>query len=195
MDIEGIMTKNSNLVPTNQEDVTRLLSGKDLKDWEIVERVLVRIRKDECTTTLAACLEAKVARSVYYAALNNPIVQQMRLQQIHGVAAATQRMVEKNWLPILANMATIAQSGDSRESVQAARFVKDVYNDIEHGLDPTSKGTGEVSDASKAIRSFLGGKRVKLTQTTVTQEIEVQDEVSDGKEDVIEGVATVITEE
>lgn len=188
----GDMQENSEMVALNTEDTTLLLSGKDLKDWEVVQKVLARLRKGQCTTTLDACKEAGVPRRSYYAALNNPVVQRMQLQQMMGVSAGTQHLIEKNWLPLVANMISIAR-GDSREAVPAARFLKEVYDGIGKALNVDTREQDAISDASRAIRSFLGGKRVKLTQVVTTQEIEVQDDVSAGNE--IEAEITILQPE
>ena len=174
------MAENRELVAVDQDVDAPLLSGKDLKDWEIVQRVLAQL-SDKCTNTQAACKEAGVVRSTYYAALHNPIVQQLRLQAMVGTQAAAQKMIEKSWLPVIANMASIARDGDSREAVQAARFLRDVYDDIQRGLDSgAGKHLDGESAAAKAIRSFLGGKKVLLRQTTTTQEIEVEEDAPGG---------------
>jgi hypothetical protein len=174
------MTGTASLTTVDQEE-ERILSPTDIKHWEVVQKVLSHLRKDECTTTQQACKEAGVSRSTYYAALANPVVQQLRLQQMIGTAAAAQHLMEKTWLPVIAKIAALARSGDSRESVAAARFLRDVYIDIERGLGPgVEKQQGEESDAAKAIRSFLGGRKVLLRQTTTTQEVEVEEDISDG---------------
>ena len=181
------MTENRELSVQNQDVDASILSGTDMKQWEIVQRVLKQFSKD-CTTTVAACKAAGVPHRTYYNAIANPVVQMLRLQQMQGTAAAAQHLIEKNWLHVLGNVAAIARSDDSREAVQAARLLRDVYADLEKGLGPErGRGVGQESDAAKAIRSFLGGKKVLLRQTVTTQEIEVEDDVSVGNYDVIDG--------
>lgn len=186
------MTKNRDLIPTNQEEQARLLSPTDSKQWDVVQRVLAEFSKD-CTTTVDACKAAGINRATYYNALANPVVQQLRLQQMMSTIAATQHLIERNWMPVVANMLSIASNDDSREAVQAARLVKDIYKDVQDGLGPGGHGgLGEETDAAKAIRQFLGGKKVKrLIQTTTVQEVEVVDDISDGNGgDVVEGEVT-----
>ena len=183
------MAENDTSLAEHEGEEGMLLSPTDSKHWEVVQLVNAQFGPT-CATTEAACKAAGVHTSLYYRAMKSPVVQQMRVQQILGVQAATQRLVERNWLKVLESMIRIAREGDSREAVQAARFLRDVYGDVKEGLEPGRGGRGAESEAAKAIRSFLGGKPVKLRQTVTTQEIELQSgrssaEISDGN--IVEG--------
>lgn len=181
------MDQNSQLAVQNQGESVRLLSPMDSKHWELVQLVNAQYGPD-CTTTYAALEKAGVPPNTYYRAMRNPVVQQLRLEQMQGTLAASQHLIEKNWLGVLASMASIARKGDSRESVQAARFLRDVYKDIQQGIGPNTGDPGAESDAARTLRRFLGGKEVKrLRRTTVTEEIEVQSSDSEANGPIIDG--------
>jgi hypothetical protein len=120
--------------------------------------------------------------------MRNPIVQQLRLQQMMNVETAVQYVIERNWMPVIGSMIRIAKAGDSRESVQAARLIKDIYKDIQDSLAREgSRDAGVQSEAARTIRQFLGGKKVVLRQKEVVREIEVEDDViSDGNYEVVD---------
>jgi len=176
----------------NDGDEVRLITPMDSKHWELVQLVNAQFGPD-CTTTQAALQKAGVASNTYYRAMRNPVVQQLRLEQMQGTLAASQYLIEKNWLGVLASMSSIARSGDSRESVQAARFLRDVYKDVQAGIGPLAGGGIEETDAARAVRKFLGGKTVKkLRRTVITEEVEVDDSLSTGNYDIIEGSASSV---
>ena len=186
------MTENSELIAVDQGEDVKLLSPTDSKHWELVQLVMAQFGPD-CTTTIDALRKANVPVNTYYRAMRNPVVQQLRLQQMVGVSAATQHLIEKNWLGVLANMSRIARSGDSRESVQAARLLRDVYKDVREGISPVGGTPGEESDAARAVRRFLSGKSIKrVRRTTVTEEVEVEDGLSGGNYEIIEGSASSV---
>ena len=188
------MSENSNLVPVDEGESVRLLSPTDSKHWELVQLVLAQYGPD-CTTTQAALAKANVPPNTYYRAMRNPVVQQLRLEQMQGTLAASQHLIERNWMGVIANMSRIARHDDSREAVQAARFLRDVYNDIQADIGPHVGKAGEESEAAAAVRRFLGGKAIKrLKRVTITEEVEVGDEFPGETYDIVEGSASSVGE-
>jgi len=167
------MNKSVEIIPAEAvEKETVLLTPKDQRDWDRV--LAVRAAFQEGATNIkAACEKANVSRQVFYDSIKNPLIQEAILSEMRGLDAIASEVLSTWWVRVLVNMSNIATSGDSKEAVQAARFLRDVKMDLER--DSQSSGVGGSSDARRIIDAVMGhqGKRLKLRQ--VTQEIEVED--------------------
>jgi hypothetical protein len=80
---------------------------------------------------------------------------------------------------MLINMANVAASGDSKESVQAARLLVE----LEKGLQEDSKlleGPGNKRHPARAL--LESAKKATIRRTTVVEEVEItpDDAISDG---------------
>lgn len=150
----------------------QVINPGDMKAWERVQRVLEVLRLDgSVTLTLtAACKQVGIHRTTIWRDLQRPYVQQRLAEVQAGMDALTGRVLDKSWGMIIMNMANLAASESSKEAVQAARFIRDVKLDWEKRHAPD--GTQKTSEAGELIKSFLGGKRLKLSQMVVTREIE-----------------------
>lgn len=148
----------------------QVITPIDMKAWERVESVLGVLRMEGACTLQEACKEVGIHRSTLWRDLQRPYVQQRLAEVQAGMDALTGHVLDKSWGMILMNMANLAASEGSKEAVQAARFIRDVKLDWEKRHAPDSEG--KVSEAGELIKSFLGGKKLKLTQTVVTREIE-----------------------
>lgn len=152
----------------------QVINPGDMKAWERVQRVLEVLRLDGSVTLTAACKQVGIHRTTIWRDLQRPYVQQRLAEVQVGMDALTGHVLDKSWGLILMSMANLAASGDSKEAVQAARFIRDVKLDWEKRHAPD--GTQKTSEAGELIKSFLGGKRLKLSQTVVTREIETSND-------------------
>lgn len=148
----------------------QVITPVDMKAWERVEAVLDVLRMEGACTLQDACAELGFHRSTLWRDLQRPYVQQRLAEVQAGMDALTGRVLDKSWGMIIMNMANLAASESSKEAVQAARFIRDVKLDWEKRHSGSEEG--KVSEAGELIKSFLGGKKLKLTQTVVTREIE-----------------------
>jgi hypothetical protein len=169
---------STEIMGTNQETGVLPLSPQDVKQWELVQAVREQFRK-RATTTSDACKAANVPRRSYYAVLRNPYVQGMMLEQMQALSQATLAILEQGWVQVLRNMMSLAQSADSKEAVQAARLLYEMKKDLEK--QSAGQGLPVVSAAAQAVKSFLGGKKLRLAETTVHREIAVDDGDASGE--------------
>ena len=80
---------------------------------------------------------------------------------------------------MLINMANLAASGDSKESVQAARLLVE----LEKGLQEDSKLLEGPTDKRHPARALLeSARKMTVRRTTVTEEVEIgsDEPISDG---------------
>jgi hypothetical protein len=180
------MTDSTEMMPIAQEGDVLPLSPTDIKHWELVQVVREQYHK-RATTTRDACQAANVPVMTYYRALQSPYVQQMMVEQMHALSQATLAVLERGWFKVVSNMMNLAQSAQSKEAVQAARLMYEMKQDLEK--QGAGQGVVGESAAAQAVKSFLGGKKLKLTQTTVTREITVDNDDVSGGNTIIEGEA------
>jgi len=164
------------LVPVFPSDEVILFTEEDNRAWERYQAVC-RAWSGGARTTEEACEMANVPRSTYYEALKNPYVQQQRVQQIMGTMSLTQEIVENHWGSVISNMVRIARDDRTRDAVAAARFLKDVYDDVRQGIEGDS--AVKVATATTFLEKFAssGGKaRYKASRHTRrgTEEIEIE---------------------
>lgn len=172
------MNENTTLAPIPDEDEIALVSGTDIKYWQVVQLVAEQFRKG-ATNTVMACEQAGVARDLYYRALRSQYVQEQSLAQIKSMRSATHAVLERQWLGVVLNMAAIAR-GDSREAVSAARFLRDVYKDIEQDLDVEERKVGNTGTTAQ-IQRFLAGKPLVFRKRETIQEVAVEGDVVEGE--------------
>jgi hypothetical protein len=170
-----IMVENAVLTPSESERTVVPISPTDVKSWKRVQSVVEALGQPGCDTIQAACQRAGVARRTVYRDFENPYVQQRLVETLQVLDAATVQLIDNGWLRVILEMEAIATSGDSKQAVQAARFLLDVKHDLERAMG-SRQDQGKDSAAARAIQAFLGGKRLTLTQTTVKQEIQVEGE-------------------
>ena len=161
------------LPPASQENDISVVGPQSLKYWELVQRVRKQFQLG-ATTTVAACEAAGVCRKTYYEAIRDPYVQGMVASQMDALAQASLEVIEQSWIPVLVNVVGVARDGSGRDAVQAAKFLKDVKDDLDAIARGDSRSSQE-SDAAKALRSFLGGGKGKLKLKQITQEIELSE--------------------
>jgi hypothetical protein len=170
----------------------KVVEAKDLRDWDRI--VVVREHTRRGMGIYAACEAAGVPPTTYYRALTNPYVQQQILLEVRSLSEATRTVLERDWLPILVAQARIAQDTHHRETVSAARFVRDVLNDAqkvaEASGDPRAKDATslfvEQFMSAPGKRTYRAKRRTKRGDTSIEEEIEVEGEpLSDGN-DVID---------
>lgn len=164
-------------IPQPQDDTSVMLaSATDIKHWEVVQMVIQALR-DGAQNTVQACKDAGVDRSLYYRALKTPYVQQQRAEQVMATIYITQEMIEKNWFPVMANMVKIATHDDGRDGVAAARFIKDVYDDVRGQVEQGEAGQGQEEPSFLKKFASSGGKgkyRARRKRGELVEEIEVE---------------------
>lgn len=155
----------------SSDSVPVLLTPKDQRDWDRVLMVREAFRAGNRTVT-QACAHAGMTRQTFYASIANPLVQQMILAEMRGLDAIATEVLNSRWIEVIMNMAKVATSADSKEAVQAARFLRDVKRDIES--DNAGSVSSGVSEARRIIDAVMGkpGKRLKLKQVTQTIEVD-----------------------
>lgn len=154
------------------------VSPTDVKHWETVQKVREQLGRD-CATTRLACSRAGISHNLYYEALKNPYVQAQLAAELGARKQVLHQVLEKAWAPMLINMANVAASGDSKESVQAARLLVE----LEKGLQEDSKlleGPGNKRHPARAL--LESAKKATLRRTTIVEEVEIgpDEPVSDG---------------
>jgi hypothetical protein len=165
---------------TDKEPTNTILavSPSDIKMWESVQKVREQLGKD-CATTRLACQRAGISHNLYYTALQNGYVQAQLAAELGARKQVLHQVLEKAWAPMLINMANVAASGDSKESVQAARLLVE----LEKGLQEDSKlleGPGNKRHPARAL--LESAKKATIRRTTVVEEVEItpDDAISDG---------------
>jgi hypothetical protein len=185
----GVEGEGDAVSSTSKDNSSELLiTGTESKHWELVQAVNEQFRKG-ITTTVAACEAAGVGRRLYYQALQSPYVQQQRLMQIQSMNEASSTVLEKWWLRIMMNMAKLAASDDSKESVQAARFVREVMKDLEvQAQTSAQEERGAVDSFMEQFITAPGSRKkykARRKKGSITEEIEV--EIPGGSTDISGG--------
>lgn len=161
----------TDIVPANKTPAVELpISPQDIKYWECVQRVREQFSRG-CNTTRKACELAGVSHDFYYVALKSPYVQSQIALELDAIDKATHEIVRRSWVPIMINMARIAESQDSKEAVQAARLVREVQQDLKKMAEELDRGSA-THPAKLLAQSYLKPRAVR--RTTVVEEVELE---------------------
>lgn len=179
------MDKNETAL-TRTETGELLVTNADSKAWEIF--CAVRDLHRQGLNTQDACKRLGIHRNTYYRALETKYVQEQRAQEIMALKEASAALIAQRWTGIMANMTNLARSGDSKEAVQAARFVRDVYKDLEKDAEELAQAEQQSALAQFAERLKMapGKKTVRARQSRrrggKTEEVEVEVEFPGGND-------------
>ena len=164
----------------NDTAITALaVSPQDVKMWEVVQKVREQFEDRGCNTTRIACQRAGVSHTLYYNALQAPYVQGMLAAELNARKQVLHQILERAWAPMITNMARLAASGDSKESVQAFRALAE----LEKGLQEDSKLLDRPGNKRHPASALLeSAKRATIRRTTVVEEVELEPggDISDG---------------
>lgn len=171
------MNENVSPMLISTDDEVLLITEEDSRAWERYQAVN-KAWEDGARSTKEACEMAGVPRATYYVALKNPYVQAQRVQQIMGTMSLTQTVIETHWGSVIKNMVSIARSDKSRDAVAAARFLKDVYDDVrevieeESAIEAAGATTFLEKFASSSSRArYKAKRRTKAGEETIEVEI------------------------
>lgn len=178
------MSDKNEILPVEQGGDELLIRNADSRAWEIFTAVRELHRQGYNTSD--ACQKLGIDRRTYYHALHRPFVQEQRVQEIMALKEASAALIAQRWTGIMANMTNLARNGDSKEAVQAARFVREVYKDLEKDAEELVQAEQQSALAQFAERLKMapGKKTVRARQSRrrgdKREEIEVEVEFPGG---------------